>query len=67
MSSPTIQLESLTLTLLVDAYERIDVATADVAGTYLFADINDNIIIKITGESTDNVKSKTKLYKICYK
>ena len=48
-SSPTIQLESLMLTLLIDAYEQRDVATADVAGAYLFADIDDNILIKITG------------------
>ena len=51
--SPTIQLESLMLTLLVDAHERRDVATADVAGAYLFADIDDNMSIKITEESTD--------------
>ena len=53
VSSPTIQLESLMITLLVDAHERRDVATADVAGAYLFADINDNVLIKIIGTATD--------------
>ena len=41
------------ITLLMDAYEKRDVATADVPGAYLFADINENILIKINGTSTD--------------
>ena len=53
VSSLTIQLESLMLTLLVDTHERRNVAMADVAGAYLFADIDDNVLIKIMGESAD--------------
>ena len=37
----------------MDAHERRDVATEDVAGAYLFADINDDVLIKINGSSTD--------------
>ena len=63
VSSPTIQLESLMITLLVDAHERRDVATADVAGAYLFADINDNVLIKINGTSTDIMCEVSPSYK----
>ena len=34
VSSPTVQLESLMITLLIDAYEKRDVAMADVVGVY---------------------------------
>ena len=53
VSSPTVQLESQMLTLLVDAYERRDVATADVVGAYLMALIDDYILVKLTQESAD--------------
>ena len=35
MISPTVQLESLLLSLLIDAYEGRDVAIADMVGAYL--------------------------------
>ena len=50
-SSPTVQLESLILTLLIDAVEGRDVATADIAGAYLFADMKDFVLIKLSGQS----------------
>ena len=53
LSSPTIQLESLMITLLVGAHQRRNVATADVAGAYLFSDIDEDVPIKINGKSTD--------------
>ena len=49
--SPTVQLESLMMSLIIDAKEERDVATADVVGAYLLADLNDHVIIKFTGES----------------
>ncbi len=39
------------LTLLIDAQERRDVATTDVVGAYLMADMNDFVLVKLTGES----------------
>ena len=53
VASPTVKLESLILSLLIDAYENRDVATADVVGSYLIADMKDHVIVKLTGESVD--------------
>ena len=51
VSSPTVQLESLMITLLIDAHEQRDVATANVAGAYLLANMNDFVVVKINGTS----------------
>ena len=53
ISSPMVQLESFMITILIDAHERWDVATADVVGAYLLASIDDYMIVKISGASTD--------------
>ena len=53
VSSPTVQLESLMISLLIDAHEHRDVATADIVGAYLLADIQDFVLVKITGETVD--------------
>ena len=52
-SSPTVQLESLLLTMMVDANEKRDVATADISGAYLLADMKDYVLIRLEGESAD--------------
>ena len=51
VSSPTIQLESLMITLLIDAHEKLEVATVDVVGAYLLATIEDFVIVKVDGAS----------------
>ena len=51
VASPTVQLNSLLLTLLIDAQESRDVATADIVGAYLMAYMNDLVLVKLTGES----------------
>lgn len=53
VTSPTIQLESLMLTLLIDAYENRDVATADVVGAYLMANMDDFVLVKVIGQSVE--------------
>ena len=53
VASPTVQLHSLLLSLAIDAKEKRDVAIADVVGAYLLANMNDFVVIKVTGESTD--------------
>ena len=55
MSSPTAALESLLVTLLIDAYEDRDVATYDVSGAYLHAKLlsranNERVLMKLTGD-----------------
>jgi hypothetical protein len=52
-SSPTVSTDALMMSLLIDAKERRDVATADVAGAYLHADMDDFTLLKMEGESVD--------------
>jgi Reverse transcriptase (RNA-dependent DNA polymerase) len=50
-ASPTVSTDALVLTIMVDAHESRDVGTADIAGAYLKADMDDFVIIKFTGQS----------------
>ena len=52
-ASPTVSLEGLMLSLMIDAKEGRDVATADVAGAYLHAIMDDFVIVKLTGKTID--------------
>ena len=63
MASPTVKLESLILSLLIDAHENRDVATAYVVGAYLIADKKDHMIVKLTGESVDIMCQANAKYK----
>ena len=46
VSSPTVKLESLMITLLIDATEKRDVAMADIVGAYLLANMDDYVLVK---------------------
>ena len=52
-ASPTVGTDALLLSILIDAHEGRDVATADVAGAYLKAYMDDLVLMKFTGESVD--------------
>jgi hypothetical protein len=52
-ASPTLATDALLISILIDASESRDVATADVAGAYLKAYMTDLVIMKFTGESVD--------------
>jgi hypothetical protein len=39
------------ISLMIDAMERRDVATADVEGAYLHADMEDFVLLKLVGEA----------------
>ena len=52
-ASPTVSSDALILSIIIDAYEQRDVATADVAGAYLKAFMDDFVLMKFTGESVD--------------
>ena len=52
-ASPTVSTDALMLSILIDAHEGRDVGTADVAGAYLKADMDDFVIMKFTGTSVD--------------
>ena len=49
-TSPTVATDSLMLSLMIDAQEGRDVATADVAGAYLKADMHDFVPMRFEGD-----------------
>jgi hypothetical protein len=51
LASPTVSTDALMISLMVDANERRDVATADVVGAYLLADMDEFVLLKLTGQS----------------
>ena len=56
------------LSILIDASERRDVATADVAGAYLHAHMDDFTLLRVEGTEVDilcNVCEEYKKY-VCY-
>jgi hypothetical protein len=50
-SSPTVSNDALMMSILIDAKERRDIATSDVAGAYLHAEMKDFTLLKMEGES----------------
>ncbi len=62
-SSPTLSNDSLMCTLIVDAKERRDVATADVVGAYLNALMKDFVLLKLVGEAVDIMIGVDSVYK----
>ena len=52
-ASLTVSTDALMISLMIDAKERRDVATADVVGAYLLADMDKYLLLKLTGESVD--------------
>ena len=49
--------------IMIAVYERRDVATADVAGAYLHARLDDFTLLKVEGESVDILCSVSEKYK----
>ena len=49
-ASPTVSADALFLTVIVDAIENRDVATADIVGAYLHAPMDDFVLMRLTGE-----------------
>jgi hypothetical protein len=67
-ASPTVATDALMLTIITEAHEARDVATADVAGAYLKADMVDFVVMKFTGESVDilcSLNSEHKKFVVC--
>ena len=61
-ASPTVATDSLMASIIIDAYERRHVGTADIAGAYLKAYMKDYTIMKFTGESVDILCKLNKKY-----
>lgn len=52
-TSLAVQLESILMSLMIAALEPRNVATCDIVGAYLFADMDEFVIIRLKGESTN--------------
>jgi Reverse transcriptase (RNA-dependent DNA polymerase) len=52
-SSPTVSIESLMLSCMIDAMEAWDIATCDIPGAFMQADIDEEIHVKFDGELVD--------------
>jgi hypothetical protein len=50
-ASPTIATDALILSIIIEAYEGRDVATADIAGAYLKALMKDFVLMRLSGET----------------
>ena len=50
---PAIQLESIILSLIINAKETRDVDIADGVSTYLLEDMEDYMLVKLTGKTVD--------------
>jgi hypothetical protein len=57
-ASPTVASDALLLSIIIDAYEKRDVATADVVGAYLKAYMADFVVMKFTGEESVDILCK---------
>jgi hypothetical protein len=51
--SPTVSTNALMLSILIDAYEGRDTATADVVGAYLKTVMDDFVVMQFEGRSVD--------------
>ena len=58
-------MESKILAFPIDTKEGRDVATADVIGAYLLADIKDHVIIKLSGKIVEIMCKVNSKYKEC--
>jgi hypothetical protein len=52
-TSPTVSTDALMISLMIDAKERRDVATADIEGAYLHVDMEDFVLLKLVGEAVN--------------
>ena len=62
-SSPTATPESVLLTALIDAVEDRHVVVADVTGAYLNADMDDFVLIRLSGDDVDMMCKANPTYK----
>ena len=48
-----VSVEALILSLLIDVYEGCDVTTAKIVGTFLLANMDDEVIVKFESDMVD--------------
>jgi hypothetical protein len=59
--------DALMMSIMIDTWERCDVATADVAGAYIHAELDDFTLLKMEGESVDIMCGVCEHYKDFFK
>ncbi len=52
-SSPTVAIESVMLSCVIDAMERRDVATVDIPGAFMHADMDDEVYMRLEGKMAE--------------
>jgi hypothetical protein len=62
-TSPTVSTDALLISIMIDALEQRDVATADIVGAYLNADMDDFVLLRLTGSAVDILCSVSPGYK----
>ena len=62
-SSPTVSNKAFMLCLIAAAHEGRDVATADVRGAYLHAEMDDFVVVKLQGKIVDILCERNPSYK----
>jgi hypothetical protein len=63
-SSPTVAIESVMLSCVLDALEERDVATVDIPGAFMQADMDDLVHMKLEGKMAELlVRIDPKLYR----
>jgi hypothetical protein len=63
ITSPTVSTDALLLTLVIDTMEGRCVGTADVPGAYLQAEMDDFVIMKMTGKSVEALCQTNEKYR----
>ena len=61
-TSPTISHDAMMVSLIIDAIEGRDVAIADIKGAYLLADMDEYVLLRMTGQSVDILCNVNKEY-----
>lgn len=52
-SSPTVAIESVIITSVIDAWEKRDVATVDVPGAFMHADMDEQVHMRLAGQMAE--------------
>lgn len=63
ITSPTVSTNALLLTMIIDAMEQREVATADIPSAYLQAGMPDFVVLKMKGKSVDIMCKMDPTYK----
>ena len=63
-ASPTIQLESLIISFLIDSKENRNFTISDVVGAFFLAEMKDHVIVKLTGRAVDLICTANEITRV---